>query len=162
MNFIPYTTVTRAPMRNEIAWISRLASRSRSTREINRISFPRGFDRNKASRWEFLINPKSVWLADHSRASRGIRGRIVWMENLWAIYSRGYPTQYTYTHIHAHAHIPNGGNPRGQAGVQDEREPFAGDHNQLAHASRILAPLASIRVAVNTAFVCAPCGGTRQ
>jgi len=44
--------------------------------EINRISLPRDFDRNKASRWEFLINPKSVWLTDHSRTSRGIRGRI--------------------------------------------------------------------------------------
>lgn len=53
--------------------------------------------------------------------------------------SRG---RYTHIHTHARARKPDGGSPRGQG-----REPFAGDHNQLAHASRVC-PLASIRVAV--------------
>lgn len=112
--------------------------------------FREDFDKNKTSRWEFLINPKSVWPAARARGSlEGIRGMdFVNGEPLSCTLSRLPDTHtHTYTRVPAPDAVrvhkcerarPRGrrrkpdGSPRGQG-----REPFAGDHNQLAHASRI-------------------------
>lgn len=116
-----------------------------------------------------ISHKSKICLAHGSLAnpSRGIRGRIARMENLWTVWSRLSDTRIRLgcawhhasarapARIHVDVYTETQRRKPSRAGT---RTILAGDHNQLAHASCIW-PLALTRVAVSTTFVCAPPAG---